>query len=188
MPICVLIAALAAPGLHLLYGQKWSDAIPVVQVIGIGMCFNISFALSINLMMAQARYKELFWFNFYRAAGFILLVGVGAKFAGAIGAGFATAVFLLVYGPWITYIAIRPNGGTIGDVVSVHALPLLVALLSCAIPEALAQAIQSIGAVPARHIIFVSALSAAGALILGRWFMPVAWAELVSRFKTSIAK
>ena len=131
MMICLLLAAVADSAIHLLYGHKWDAAIPVVQILAAAMTFNISFALSINLMMAQGRYKGLFWFNVWRALGFVVLVGVGAVLGGAVAVALATALFLLLFGPSITYLAIRPAGGTWREVVSVHAWPLAIGVIAC---------------------------------------------------------
>ena len=131
MMVCLLFAAVADPLIHLMYGDRWAQAIPVVQILAAAMTLNISFALSINLMMAQGRYKGLFWFNVWRALGFVVLVGIGAALGGAVTVAWATALFLLLFGPSITHLAIWTAGGTWKDVVGVHAWPLAISVAAC---------------------------------------------------------
>ncbi len=131
MMICLLLAAVADPAIKLMYGHKWLRAVPVVQILSAGMTFNVSFALSINLMMAQGRYQTLLWLNVWRALAFIGMIAIGASLGGVVSVAVANAIFLLIFGPWITLVAIRVGGGTWRDVLEVHSLPLIVGLVTC---------------------------------------------------------
>jgi O-antigen/teichoic acid export membrane protein len=181
MPICLWLAAIAAPGLHLLYGSKWDAAIPVMQVLSIGMCFNISFALSINLIMAQGRFGTAFRFNFFRAAGYLALVTLGAVLGGAVSVAAATALFTTVFGPTITYVALRQAGRGCRDVIWVHAGPFCVSVLACGGAWFISQLSPRVSANPLAQLIAISILAAAIGLPLARWLVPDAWSELVSR-------
>lgn len=183
MMICLLLAAVADPAIRLLYGQKWERAIPVVQILAAAMTFNISFALSINLMMAQERYQGLFWFNVWRALGFVVLVGVGAAVGGAVAVAWATALFLLGFGPSITHLAIRPAGGTWRDVVEVHARPLAVGVAACGSAWLLTQECVPHG--PAW--LQVASTGVLGVLIglpLAWWLLPDTCRELAARVQS----
>ncbi len=131
MFICLLLAAVADPLIRALYGEKWVDAIPSMQVLSAGMTFSISFALSINLITAQGRFKEMLWFNVFRAAGFITLVAIGAMMGGALAVSWATTIFTFLFGPAITYIAIRPGGGGWREIFQGHAWPFLIGSVAC---------------------------------------------------------
>ena len=180
MMICLLLAAVADPAIHLMYGQKWECAIPVVQILAAAMTFNISFALSINLMMAQGRYQGLFWFNVWRALGFVILVGIGAALGGAVAVAWATALFLLLFGPSITHLAIRPAGGTWRDVLDVHARPLAVSVAACGSAWLLTRAGVPHGSAWLQ-VAFTGALGVLVGLPLSWWLLPDTCRELAAR-------
>lgn len=183
IPACFLLAAVADPALRLLYGHRWEAAVPVVQIIAVGMAFNVSFTLSHNLLMAQGRYLALFWFNVWRVAGFMLLVGAGAWWGGAVAVGWATAVFAAVYGPAMTFLALRPTGGTWQDVGGIHAAPLAVGGMACGLAAAAAGAVPVIGRQPWLHLASIPVLSLLAGLPLGRWLMRPTWDELADRLR-----
>ncbi len=181
MFVCFGLAAVSDPALRLVYGARWVAAIPLMQIISVGMAFNISFAVSINLMMAQGRYRALLLFNTYRAAGFIALVGVGGRLGGALAVSLATALYMIVYGPLITSLAIRPAGKTWRDVWSVHCRPLLAGALPCAAAVALAMAFPALHRHPLAELLFIGTLSCLGYLPLARRLAPDTWQELLAR-------
>ncbi len=133
MFICLLLAAVADPLIRALYGEKWVEAIPSMQVLSAGMTFSISFALSINLTTAQGRFKELLWFNVFRAIGFIALVTAGAMIGGSLAVSWATATFTVLFGPAITYMALKPGGGGWKDIIRIHAWPFVIGAAACGI-------------------------------------------------------
>ncbi len=185
MFLCLLLAAVADPLIRALYGEKWVAAIPSMQVLSAGMTFSISFALSINLITAQGRFKEMLWFNVFRAAGFIALVAVGAMLGGALAVSWATAIFTLLFGPAITYIAIRPGGGLWKDIVQGHVGPLVIGVVACGAALLLDRLLPDH---PGRgwqwiHVAAISIFSGVLWLPLCRWLQPAAWHECVGRIK-----
>ena len=182
MLICVGLAAAAEPAIHLMYGHKWDRAIPVVQILAAAMTFNISFALSVNLIMAQGRYKEMFWFNVWRAAGFVVLVGIGAKLGGEVTVACATALFLLLFGPSMTHLAIQPAGGTWRQVFEVHARPLAVSVVAGGSAWLLTRW-AGLGGHPALRIASIGSLGVLIGLPLSWWLLPDTCRELAERVR-----
>jgi len=131
MFICFLLAAIAEPLVRVLYGAKWMTAIPSIQILSLGMTFGISFALSVNLMLAQGLFKKLLWFNLFRSCGFITIVAIAAQIGGSLSVSVATAITTLLFGPIITYISIRPGGYGLLEVVKSQATPFLIGASSC---------------------------------------------------------
>lgn len=185
MLVCFLLAAVADPLVCAVYGHKWRAAIPSMQVLSLGMTFSISFALSINLMTAQGLFGKLLRFNIFRAIGFIALVAIGAKIGGALAVSWATAIFMLIFGPAITYIAIRPGGGGWKDIVDGHARPFLIGALSSGIAVGLAQLIPGN---PDRTLLWIKVavigtLTTVFWLILCRLILPGCWREIHNHMK-----
>lgn len=185
MFICFLLAAVADPLIRALYGEKWVAAIPSMQVLSIGMTFSISFALSINLSTAQGRFRELLWFNVWRALGFITLIAIGAKIGGALAVSWATAIFTFLFGPAITYIAIRPGGGGWKEIIHVHLWPFLCGAAACGLAVGISTYLPDDTSRNAYLVktVVISLTSLIFWLPLCRWLMPDAWRELEIRLK-----
>ena len=179
MFVCLLLAAVADPLIRALYGSKWVAAIPSMQVLSIGMTFSISFALSINLLTAQGRFKEMLWFNVFRAAGFITLVTLGAVIGGALAVSWATAIFTLLFGPAITFIAIHPGNGTWDEIFESHVWPLIIGVIACGTAVYLSQFFPRYSGRAGQWFLvaIIFTISATAWLALCRWLQPTCWQE-----------
>lgn len=72
VPLFALIGLLAAPGVTVVYGARWAEAIPVLQVLApYGMLWVATLLVS-DVFKAVGRVRVLFWLNVGRVA---LLVG-----------------------------------------------------------------------------------------------------------------
>ncbi len=183
MPICFGLAAVAEPALRLLYGEKWLAAVPALQFLSVGAAFGVPFALAINLMMAQGRYRALFLLNVYRSVGFLALIGLGGWWGGGTAVAAAAALYNLLYGPPTTLAAVQPGGGRWREVWALHVRPLVLSVLGVGVAAAL-------GALPLfrqRPLLQLTVTVLAGVAfcaLLARWIMPVAWEELAGRVRS----
>ena len=72
VPLFALIGLLAAPGVSVVYGARWGEAVPVVQMLApYGMLWVAALLVS-DVFKAVGRVRALFWLNVVRVA---LLVG-----------------------------------------------------------------------------------------------------------------
>ena len=72
IPLFALIGLLAAPGVTVVYGARWAEAVPVLQVLApYGMLWVAALLVS-DVFKAVGRVRVLFWLNVVRVA---LLVG-----------------------------------------------------------------------------------------------------------------
>jgi O-antigen/teichoic acid export membrane protein len=72
VPLFALIGLLAAPGVTVVYGARWAEAVPVLQVLApYGMLWVAALLVS-DVFKAVGRVRVLFWLNVVRVA---LLVG-----------------------------------------------------------------------------------------------------------------
>ena len=188
MFLCFLIASVADPLVRAMYGEKWVEAIPCLQVLSVGMTLSFSFALSINLSTAQGRFKDLLWFNVYRAAGFITLVAIGSAMGGALAVSWATAIFTFLFGPAITYIAIRPGGRGWSDIFDGLAWPFVIGaascLIGCSLVSFLPENPSSLGQWEKAALIGVFSLAIW--MPLSYWLLRDAWNETAHRVHTLV--
>ena len=189
MPICFLLAIVARPATHLFYGAKWEGAIPAIQILSLGMLFNISFGLSITLMFSQGRFGYLFRFNIHRAIAFLMLVAAGAWWGGLVEVSVAVAIFFMIYGPLATYCAVRPLAKTWAEVARAHIVPLAVGTVA-SLP-----AIFILFSFPGQTrlqlgtaILFACMAYAALYIPLIRLFLPEVWQEIVGRLRGLLQK
>ncbi|HWE03033.1 MAG TPA: oligosaccharide flippase family protein [Tepidisphaeraceae bacterium] len=121
VPICLLQTATAEPLIHLLFGPRWYPAIPIVQVLAIGMSFHVLSWPTHGLVTAQGRFRANFFMALWMGALFVavvylslttkLTISLGGKwndpgFRTAVGVSVAYAIMHPIY----LYIAIRPAG------------------------------------------------------------------------------
>lgn len=72
VPLFALIGVLAAPGVTVVYGARWAEAVPVLQVLApYGMLWVAALLVS-DIFKAVGRVRVLFWLNVVRVG---LLVG-----------------------------------------------------------------------------------------------------------------
>jgi lipopolysaccharide exporter len=147
LPFCLLQAALAGPGIALLFNSWWYPAIRVLQLLSIGMAVRIVASPGGSLIQAQGRFGIYTLTNGLNAALFISLVALGAwmgnhlpaervgqfpaplrylvgtDLPAAVLVALAVMVYFTVIGPIFMYVAIRPGGGRWRDVWDVYAPP-----------------------------------------------------------------
>jgi PST family polysaccharide transporter len=125
VPTCLLQATLADPAIRLLLPAKWYPAIPIVAVLSAGWVFMGANLPAINLLKAQGRFRTVMWYFIFSAISFLLLVYIGARSGGGLGAGVAVALFSALAGPISVYLGVRPLEGTASDTWGVFLAPLV---------------------------------------------------------------
>jgi O-antigen/teichoic acid export membrane protein len=81
VPLFALIGLLAAPGVTIVYGDRWAEAVPVLQILApYGMLWVAALLVS-DVFKAVGRVRVLFWLNVGRVAllvsGLLMAVGFG---------------------------------------------------------------------------------------------------------------
>ncbi|MDX9911678.1 MAG: lipopolysaccharide biosynthesis protein [Phycisphaerales bacterium] len=114
-PLCVMQAACAGPTLRLLYGERWVEAIPLLQILSSAAVFGFISWPTISLLMAQGRYTTRMVLTGCAAGVFTLVVTIGALVgrefeAPALGAAIAVACYRVVMSPMQAYVACRSAG------------------------------------------------------------------------------
>jgi len=149
--LCFLQAALAGPLLTLIYRGKWDDAIPVFEILSLGMAMIIASPPASSLILAQGRFSFFFFWTASLSAVFLAAACTGAKLGGAVSVATAVCAYYVIFGPLGVYVAIRPGGGTWKDVAAVYLKPLLFSCLAAGGAVAIAKA-----AVLAVHPLFAA--------------------------------
>ncbi len=200
VPLCILQAAAADPGIRLLFqDDKWSSAIPVLQALSLGMAFRVVASPGGSLIQAQGRFKVILITNILNVAFFLPLVTAGGLVGDlksadlwlrpATTVGIAVAVYFVIVAPIFLYVAIRPSGGTLADLWRVYARPMLASLVAGAVSMGLgalipadkvrghrwAQGIRLVSITVWFVVIYVPLI---------RYLAPEAWRALIQRLVT----
>ncbi len=136
IPLCFLQAALVEPAITLFFRGRWDGAAPVVQYLSLGMAMTLVNGCTGSLLQSQGRFRFLFLWNVAIAAVFLTAVAIGAKVGAAVSVSVAVAMVFTGVGPVGLYLALRPGGGRVRDVLSVYLRPLGVSV--CALAASLA--------------------------------------------------
>jgi O-antigen/teichoic acid export membrane protein len=209
--VCLLQAAVAAPMIQTLFRpkddpMKWVPAVPVLQIISLGMALQIFNMPAQSLIQAQGRFGTLLKFAIFCPILFFALIWT-ASMCGVGGAGeirvawlgrlldaafrqhvnvasvvaCAVVIYCLITGPLCLWIAIRPLGGTWREIWPIYFWPVLT--------SSVAIFVGMLAGTPLPHnltgnwakLLLVPAVSGVCYVPLVRWTAPRAWADLVSR-------
>ncbi len=130
MPLCMLQAALAGPLLHAFYGQKWAAAIPLVQLLSIGLAFDVVSWPACSLLQSRGQFRFMFFWSCMTATLFMLSVFIGAYLGKAVGAALAVGLFYAVFSPPLGFWVFRTSNVKTRDIADIYIRPLLVGLIS----------------------------------------------------------
>lgn len=133
-PFCLLLVALAGPVIRVVFGAKWEPAIRVIQFLAAGMTISVVGTTGHALLQALGRFRDLMVLTGIMAAVFLATVAPAAALTqGAVAADRVAGVvgtFNIAYGLLSMYVAVRPLGGGMRDVVRVFTFALIPGALS----------------------------------------------------------
>lgn len=184
VPGCLLQAALADPLIHALFAPRWHPAIPLLQILSVGMAMRVVAFPSISLLKAQGRFQKLFRLFLFYALIFLILVMLGAFAGGSLGVAIAVSTYSIMIGAVSPYLVIRPVGRGWRDIVAVYAVPLAAGTVAVGTAMGIALLIPEM---PGQHwiragITFSGSVTLYTMLIYT--FSPDDWRELSFRFTT----
>ncbi len=130
MPMCCLQAALAGPALRLMFGDKWLGAIPVIQILSLGLAFDAVTWITGTLLSANREFRRALSYTALFAPLFFVLVLAGAREGAATGAAIGVAIFYAVMGPGMCFLVFRRYGLKARDVADVFVAPAALASAS----------------------------------------------------------
>jgi PST family polysaccharide transporter len=140
VPLCLLQAAMAGPGMNLLFNSWWQPAIRVLQLLSIGMAVRLVASPGGALIQAQGRFGTYLLTNAVNAVVFLSMVYFGswlgkqqgprADLPAARNVAAAVMTYFAVIGPIFLWIAIRPGGGKWRDVWRVYFAPTMASVIA----------------------------------------------------------
>lgn len=123
MPYCFVQAAVAEPALNLVFGEKWNGAVPLIQLLSIGLAFDAVSWLAGALLNARGEFGAALRYALILAPIFLLAVGFGAFSAAAIGVAVAVALFYGICQPLYSYFIFKRLGVSLQQTLAIYLLP-----------------------------------------------------------------
>lgn len=128
IPISFLIAACAEPIIRLLLDDKWLPAIPVLQILAVGMSLRAVGGTAMALLNARAQFGKVMLAAGIRC-GIFLVLTLGAVQLGFLWFAGAVAVAYLIV-PVVQFIvALGFNSETFNELLRITAFPVLISTL-----------------------------------------------------------
>jgi O-antigen/teichoic acid export membrane protein len=180
MPLCFLQALLAEPVFHLIFQHKWDAALPLFEVLSIGMGFTLPMSAATSLLLAQGRYRLNVAWQGAMAFGFLLFVLMGALSGTVQHVAYAVCAFFVICGPIMTILPLR-HVSNAKFLWRVYGFPVVTSVAAAGIGWCLSQAMPGPGEVAS---IAWRGLGWMGTLGLALWVIrPPATKELASRLR-----
>ncbi len=179
-PVCFLQAALAAPTLHLMFGTRWDGAIPLIQILSLGLPGDAVAWIGGALLVARKQFRLDLVYLLMFAPPFFALVFVGALLGSSLGVAVGASLYYALVKPVNAWLMFQP-GMRRGDAVRLFVQPYLVAGLAIGACYAVAQLLVAPEHPLGQLLLIVGASPFAYAAAL-RLCVPDVLRELLQRF------
>lgn len=183
IPICLLQAALAEPVVTLVFDAKWRPAIPILQVLSVGMALRAAGWSSGALMQAQGRFKTRLILTASNSVGFVLLVLAGTWWRPGLGTAVGAAAFFTLVGPLNFTVAIRQNRGSLRLLGEQFAVPLGLGLTAAGLGWLAARPVYGVVPPPMADALVIAVQTAVTLAIYGllvRYLRTAIWRQIQS--------
>jgi PST family polysaccharide transporter len=186
VPLCLLQATIAGPLLRALYGDKWLASIPLVQLISVGLAFDVIGWPACSLLQSRGQFRFLLWWSLVTTIIFIGSVLTGAYFGQALGVALVICLFYIVLAPILgTWIFRSAKIGWM-EIIELYARPLLIGLITVAV--AIIAIKLSTELPPLLQLGVASITSSIAMIFAARALMPETWNDIVVKLVSAFPR
>jgi O-antigen/teichoic acid export membrane protein len=123
--VCYLQAAVAEPGLKLLFGTRWVEAIPLIQILSFGLPLDPASWAAGSLLESRGQFAKSFRYQLMTAPIFFILVGAGALLGSSVGVAIGVTIYYTIHPIFLTTLVFSKEGVSIRRVLSCFYIPVL---------------------------------------------------------------
>jgi len=181
LPACLLQAALSDAGVRAIYAGRWSHAIPMLQVLSIGMAIRSVGWPAVSMLQAQGRFGTRLVLVIISLVSQAILICLGLWWFGPIGVALATTVNWIVIDPVSVYVAVRHTGYGWRDVARALGPPAALGLLVVGPAVLVDMAIPDMAGRDWWRVALITSVAAALYVPMFRTLAPEAWQEMRQR-------
>ncbi len=127
MPLCFLQAAVADPALHLLFGSKWEGAIPLAQILSLGLPFDAVSWVAGALLSARGAFGFAFRYSCVSTLAFFAAVVLGGLVHPPVGVAVAIGLYYALLPVVVTALIFRSPEIRLPAVAALFAVPAVLA-------------------------------------------------------------
>jgi PST family polysaccharide transporter len=143
-PLCGLQAVIAGPVLGLLFGNKWSSSIRLIQLLSVGLPAEATYAVVRARLGSSGHFGRALLFACIQCVGFVTAVLIGASLAKDVGVAIGVSAFHLLVIPVLFARALDTGDRALHMTWRIFLCPLLFALASAALAIYLAKLLPGI--------------------------------------------
>jgi O-antigen/teichoic acid export membrane protein len=180
VPACFLQAALARPGMMLIFPSKWGPAIPIMAVLSLGMAIHVVGLTYFNLAQAQGRFRLVLVTSFVTAILFLIVVALAAQHGHGFAVATAEAIFFAMIDPlWLWTVVRRNVQKAAWEIARIFLAPVAAAALAFGLALAVARVCPESRAGNIEKMVVISGVAFFCYLPVIRKLAPEPWAELM---------
>ncbi len=161
-----------------IYGTKWEEAIPLVQLISLGMAFDLPSWVVVSLLQSRGQFRLAFVWSVIFAPVYIASVFIGGFVGRSIGVAMADLLYYTFASPILVIWIFRTSDVTWAEVLDVYLRPVLVGVFAAGMALVVSRRAESIGIVPTLQFVAGLCVGLFAALIAARVAMPQTWQEI----------
>ena len=181
VPACLLQAALSDAGVRAIYDERWLPAIPMLQVLSVGMAIRALGWPAVSMLQAQGRFATRLVLAICSVFSMATLIGLGLWLYGPIGVAVATTVNWLIIDPVSLYVAVRHTGHGWRDVGRALGAPVALGLIVVIPAAAVGIAVPDVTGRYWMRLGLITAVAAALYVPMFRMLAPDSWQEARGR-------
>lgn len=130
LPVSFLQCGLIDSSFHLFLPGKWLPAIPVSEILSLGLGLNVLSSLCWSLLKSQGRFKTIAVVNWIGAIPFSLAIATASAYGSTESVGWVVTAWCAAYSPVILWLSIRNIGGSWRQVGSIFGTPTVASLMA----------------------------------------------------------
>jgi O-antigen/teichoic acid export membrane protein len=184
MPLAAIQAAVAAPFVEFLFGEKWAASIPVIQILSIGLAFDGVSWVAGALLNARGEFSVTLRFAVIQTPVFFIMVTLGGLLDQSVGVAGAVCLFYVITQPIFICAAYKRIGVRRRQVAAIYLWPTAYAALAVGIGLGLSL-LPPFAAHPLARIVAIGLFAVPAYAALVRWLEPAVWLQLVDRVRSA---
>ena len=126
MPLCFMQAAAARPVVHFLFADKWAGAVPMIQVLSLGLPFDAVSWIAGALLSARGQFRRNLIYSAITIPIFFLFAALGVLWGAGVGVAIGVSVYYVVVSPIYSWRIFTSFGATHSDVSRIYAMPVVI--------------------------------------------------------------
>ncbi len=176
-PVCFLQAAEAAPLLHLMFGARWDGAVPLVQILSLGLPGDALAWVAGALLIARGEFKRDVRLVALFTPPFFVCVLLGVWLGSAVGVAIGVSLFYALIKPFNSWLVFR-HAMRVPDILQIYVTPLALGLVTIGAAAAVAD-LPAFSANRTAQIVVIGVLGPAFYLVGLRLVAPAALREMM---------